>query len=204
MSNKLLKNDTGKELVDAIKSLNINGVLITNEDDVVILTPFNKSASEFELDLTEIRKAVQLTSEDKKIVIEATQQTNSNMLKAQDASTKAQNYATQAETIANKIGLVDNAVNTCVSNATKTNQYKNDAQQILQNIRVSEANSLNNSNKSAENAEQARLYMNSAKDFTPEGYQNLVDVVNNIVSLPFVVKNGKIYQVWRKEVDILS
>lgn len=75
---------------------------------------------------------------------------------------------------------------------------------ILEEVKNSEANALNSKIAAANSAADAKNSADLAKNFTPEGYQTLVDIVNNTLALPFVVKNGKVHLVWRKEVDPLA
>lgn len=75
---------------------------------------------------------------------------------------------------------------------------------ILEEVKNSEANAMSSKIAAANSAADAKSSADLAKNFTPEGYQILVDKVNNTLALPFVVQNGKVYLKWRKEVDPLE
>lgn len=94
--------------------------------------------------------------------------------------------------------------NTAIQMAEESLKNKNESANILEEVKNSEANALNSKIAAANSAADAKGSAEQAKNFTPEGYQILVDKVNNSLALPFTVINGKVHQILRKEVDPLA
>ena len=102
-------------------------------------------------------------------------------------------YAT-IDFVEDKVTPIANQVNINKDNITN---LKSDINTLNTDISVAV-------NKAETAAIEAQNAAELAKNFTPEGYQELVDKVNNVSASPFVVQNGKVYLKWKKEVDPLA
>ena len=126
------------------------------------------------------------------------------LLYAQNAANseiRAANQASHAERMAL---LAEGSQKAAAKSELNSKNSEEESARILEEVKNSEANAQNSKIAAANSAADAKSSAELAKNFTPEGYQILVDKVNNSLALPFTVINGKVYQIWRKEVDPLT
>lgn len=126
------------------------------------------------------------------------------LLYAQNAANseiRAANQASHAERMAL---LAEGSQKAAAESELNSKNSEEESARILEEVKNSEANALNSKIAAANSAADAKGSAELAKNFTPEGYQILVDKVNNSLALPFTVINGKVHQILRKEVDPLA
>ena len=126
------------------------------------------------------------------------------LLYAQNAANseiRAANQASHAERMAL---LAEGSQKAAAESELNSKNSEEESARILEEVKNSEANALNSKIAAANSAADAKGSAELAKNFTPEGYQILVDKVNNSLALPFTVINGKVHQILRTEVDPLA
>ena len=126
------------------------------------------------------------------------------LLYAQNAANseiRAANQASHAERMAL---WAEGSQKAAAESELNSKNSEEESARILEEVKNSEANALNSKIAAANSAADAKGSAELAKNFTPEGYQILVDKVNNSLALPFTVINGKVHQILRKEVDPLA